>query len=98
MTFLGHMGGPWGTMGDFFRSLGGPWGTKGDFWRSLGGATGGQLHCELVLLAEHWTLLGAATDNSGWPEWAGSLLEVSCGAVLQADSAGRTLEAVECSC
>ena len=23
MTFLGHLRGPWGTMGDFFRSLGG---------------------------------------------------------------------------
>ena len=23
MTFLGHLGGPWGTMGDFYRSLGG---------------------------------------------------------------------------
>ena len=23
MTFVGHLGGPWGTMGDFRRSLGG---------------------------------------------------------------------------
>ena len=23
MTFVDHLGGPWGTMGDFFRSLGG---------------------------------------------------------------------------
>ena len=23
MTFLGHLGGPWGTMGDVFGSLGG---------------------------------------------------------------------------
>ena len=23
MTFVGHLGGPWGTMGDFFGSLGG---------------------------------------------------------------------------
>ena len=22
MTFVGHLGGPWGTMGDFFGSLG----------------------------------------------------------------------------
>ena len=29
MTFLGHLGGPWGTMGDFFRSLGGSLGDNG---------------------------------------------------------------------
>ena len=23
MTFVGHLGGPWGTMGAFFESLGG---------------------------------------------------------------------------
>ena len=43
-------------------------------------------------MAEHWRLLGAATDDSGWPEWAGWLLEGSSGAVLQAGSADRTLE------
>ena len=29
MTFLGHLGGPWGTKGDFFRSLGGSVGDDG---------------------------------------------------------------------
>ena len=54
------------------------------------------VYCKLVLLAEHWRRLGAAADDSGWPEYAGWLLESSSGAVLQADSAGRTLEAVGC--
>ena len=29
MTFVGHLGGPWGTMGDFYRSLGGSLGDNG---------------------------------------------------------------------
>ena len=29
MTFSGHLGGPWGTMGDFYRSLGGSLGDNG---------------------------------------------------------------------
>ena len=41
MTFLGHLGGPWGTVCDFFLGhLGGPWGTMVDFYRSLGGSLG----------------------------------------------------------
>ena len=68
----------------------------------LGGGGGvvteGQMHCKLVLLAEIWRLLVAATDDSGWPEWSGWLLEGSSGTLLQAGSAGRTLEAVGCSC
>ena len=40
MTFLGHLGGPWGTMGDFLGHLVGPWRTMGDFYRSLGGSLG----------------------------------------------------------
>ena len=55
MTFVGRLGSPWGTMGDFFGSLGGvpggqwvtflghlggPWRTVGDFIRSLGGSLG----------------------------------------------------------
>ena len=32
------------------------------------------VYCKLVLLAEHWRLLGAAADDSGWPEWTGWLL------------------------
>ena len=40
MTFLGHLGGPWGTMGDIYRSLGGSLGTMGDFFGSLGGYLG----------------------------------------------------------
>ena len=55
-------------------------------------------YCKLFLLAEHWRLLGAAADNSGWPEWAEWLLEGSSEGLLQAGSAGRTLEAVGCSC
>ena len=55
-------------------------------------------YCKLVPLAEHWRLLSAAADDSDWPEWAGWLLEGSSGGLLQAGSAGRTLEAVECSC
>ena len=57
-----------------------------------------RVHCKLVLLAEHWRLFGAATEDSGWPEWAGWLLEGSSGTLLQAGSAGRTLQAVWCSC
>ena len=56
------------------------------------------MHCKLVLLAEIWRLLVAATDDSGWPEWSGWLLEGSSGTLLQAGSAGRTLEVVGCSC
>ena len=62
-------------------------------WRAVVG-----LYYKQVLLAENWRLLGAAVDDSGWPEYVGWLLEGSSGAVLQADSAGRTLEAVGCSC
>ena len=29
MTFVGHLGGPWGTMGDFCRSIGGSVGDNG---------------------------------------------------------------------
>ena len=29
MTFVGHLGGPWGTMGDFCRSIGGSVGENG---------------------------------------------------------------------
>ena len=37
-----------------------------DCWSALVGR-----YCKLVLLAEHWRLLGATADDSGWPEWAG---------------------------
>ena len=57
-----------------------------------------RVYCKLVLLAEHWRQLCAAADHSGWPEWAGLLLEGSSEGLLQAGSAGRTLEAVVCSC
>ena len=40
MTFLGHLGGPWGTMGNVLGHLWGPWRTVGDFFRSLGGSLG----------------------------------------------------------
>ena len=62
-------------------------------WRAVVG-----LYCKLVLLAEHWRRLGAAADDSGWPEWAGCLMEGSSESPLQAGSAGRTLEVVWCSC
>ena len=62
-------------------------------WRSVVG-----VYCKLALLAEHWMLSGAAADGSGWPEWAGWRLEGSSEGLLQAGSAGRTLEAVGCSC
>ena len=95
MTFVGHLGGPWGTMGDFCRSLGGLslkdrctaswfcWQKFGGCWLQLlmtqvglSGLAGCWravvgLYCKLVLLAEHWRRLGAAADDSGWPEWAG---------------------------
>ena len=52
MTFVGQLGGPWGTMGDFsghlgvpegqwmtfVGHLGGRWRAVGDFFRSLGGS------------------------------------------------------------
>ena len=53
MTFVGHLGGPWRTVGDFFWVTWGvpggqrvtfvghlecPWGTMGDFFGSLGGS------------------------------------------------------------
>ena len=41
-----------------------------DRWRAVMG-----FYCKLVLLAEHWRLLGAAADDSGWPEWASWLLD-----------------------
>ena len=56
-----------------------------------------RVYWKLVLLAEHWRLLGAADDDSGWPEWAGWLLKGCSGGLLQAGSTGRTLEAVGCS-
>ena len=56
------------------------------------------LYCKQVLLAEHWRQLGAAADDSDWPEWPGLLLECSSGTLLQAGFAGRTLEVVGCSC
>ena len=40
MPFVGHLGGPWGTMGDFRGSLEGRWGTMSDFCRSLGVSLG----------------------------------------------------------
>ena len=43
-------------------------GLTGD-WRAVV-----RFYCKLVLLAEHWRLLGAAADGSGWPEWAGWIL------------------------
>ena len=63
-----------------------------DCWRAVVG-----LYCKLILLAENWRLLGPAADDSGWPEYAGWLLEGSSGGLLQAGSASRTLEAVGCS-
>ena len=67
-------------------------------WVTWGSFTEGQVHCKLVLLAEHWRLLGAASDDSGWPEWAGWRLERSSEGILQAGSAGGTLETAGCSC
>ena len=40
MTFVGHLGGPWRTVGDFLGHSGGPWRTVSDFCRSLGGSLG----------------------------------------------------------
>ena len=57
-----------------------------------------KVYCKLVLLAEHWSLLGAAADGSDWPEWAGWRLEGSSEGLLQAGPACRTLENVVCSC
>ena len=57
-----------------------------------------RVYCKLVLLAEHWRLLGAAVDGSGWTEWAGWRLEGSSEGLLQAGPACRTLENVGCSC
>ena len=67
-------------------------GLAGD-WRAVV-----KVYCKLVLLAEHWRMLGAAADGSGWPEWAGWQLEGSSEGLLHAGFAGRTLEAVRCSC
>ena len=64
-----------------------------DDWRAVV-----RVYCQLVLLTEHWRLLGAAADGSGWPEWAGWQLEGFSEGLLQAGFAGRTLEAVGCSC
>ena len=50
----------------FLGHLGGPWETLVDFCRAVV-----RVYCELVLLAEHWRLLGAAAGDSGWPEWTG---------------------------
>ena len=57
-----------------------------------------RVYCKLVLLAEHWRLLGVAADGSGWTEWPGWQLEDSSEGLLRAGSAGRTLETVGCSC
>ena len=57
-----------------------------------------RVYCKQVLLAEHWRRLGAAADDSGWPEWCGSLMEGSSESLLQAGSAGRTQEALWCNC
>ena len=62
------------------------------YWRAVV-----EVYCKLDPLAEHWRLLGAADDDPGWPEWTGRLLEGSSGSLLQAGSAGRTLDAVGCS-
>ena len=35
-----------------------------------------RVYCKLFLLAEHWRRLGAAADDSGWPEWVGDILVV----------------------
>ena len=56
-----------------------------------------RVYCKLILLPEHWRRLGAAADDSSWPEWAGCLLEGSSVTLLQADFAGRTLDSVGCS-
>ena len=40
-----------------------------DCWRAVF-----RVYCKLVLLAEHWMLLGAAAGDSGGPEWAGWIL------------------------
>ena len=37
-----------------------------DCWRAVV-----RVYFKQVLLAEHWRWLGAAVDDSGWPEWAG---------------------------
>ena len=42
-----------------------------DCWRAVV-----RVYCKLVLLAEHWRLLGAAAGDSGWPEWADDILVV----------------------
>ena len=69
MTFIGHLEGPWGTMGDFFGSLGVSLGTMGDVFGSIGGSLKDSCtanwFCKLVLLAEHWRPLGAAAGDSG---------------------------------
>ena len=31
----------------------------------------GMAGCWRAVVAEHWRLLGAAADDSGWPEWNG---------------------------
>ena len=62
-------------------------------WSILAG-----LYCELVLLAKYCRLLGAAADDSVGREHAGWQLDGSCGALQEAGSDGRTLEAVGCSC
>ena len=36
-----------------------------DCWRAVV-----RVYCKQVLLAKHWRRLGAAADDSGWPEWA----------------------------
>ena len=56
-----------------------------DCWRAVV-----RVYCKQVLLAKHWRRLGAAADDSGWPDWAGWLLKGSSGTLLQAGSAGRT--------
>ena len=97
MTFQVTWGVPGGQWVTFVGQLGVPGGQWVTSVGHMGVVTEGQMHCKLVLLAEIWRLLGAATNDSGWPEWSGWLLEGSSEGLLQAGSAGRTLEAVDCS-
>ena len=62
-------------------------------WRAIVG-----VYSKLVPLTEHWRLLGAHADDSRWSEWASWLLQGNSEILLQANSASRTVEAVECTC
>ena len=58
MTFLGHLGGPWRTVGDFFGSLGGSLGDNGwRFWVTWG-VLGGQWVTFLGHLGGPWGTMG----------------------------------------